>query len=453
MALALCAAATLMLVVAAAAGASVPGKLIWAKTIGTKTSDAGAWVMAGGPKGTTAIAGWKTVPPTGQAVMVAKYDAAGHQKWVSTYVDGTCYAEAVACDRTGNVFVAATTHTDTVNRDFALLKYDPAGHLKWARPYAGPTGFDDWAVAVAVDRAGNVAVVGASAVTPQKHGFVVIRYDTNGNALWPAPVRFDPDPADPNSGMTEARDAVLDGSGNVYVTGSSEYKVSNVWVTTGLTVKFAAADGARKWAQIYEARHNQGSYLGRIRVQGSTVACVGGTEGAHGDALVVKYDGVTGAEKSWNEWGAGNTLDEWWSDLALDGAGNVYVTGDQGPGTMTGWDKAWTMKLNKSLAKVLWRKSYLPKTKAAAGSYIARDGSGNVYVSGYRDDAHKNADVLIIKYGPTGVRKWLTSWSGGGPDDDHPAGLVLGTTGGVYVGGQATTKSDSTEAMLLKYQR
>jgi len=61
--------------------------------------------------------------------------------------------------------------------------------------------------------------------------------------------------------------------------------------------------------------------------------------------------------------------------------------------------------------------------------------------------------ILTVKYSPAGVRKWLKTWSGGGPDDDEPNGMVLGTKGGVYVGGQPTGKGDISQAALLKYQR
>ena len=61
--------------------------------------------------------------------------------------------------------------------------------------------------------------------------------------------------------------------------------------------------------------------------------------------------------------------------------------------------------------------------------------------------------MLTIKYSPTGVRKWLKTWSAGGPDDDELNGMVLGTKGGVYVGGQVTGKGDIYQAALLKYQR
>ncbi|HJW76066.1 MAG TPA: hypothetical protein VJ787_10415 [Thermoleophilia bacterium] len=333
-----------------------------------------------------------------------------------------------------------------------LLKYDAAGNLKWERPYDGPAHLWDDAVAVGVDRSGNVVIVGHSTVSGFQRGIVLIKFDAAGNALWPAPARFDPDLADPNATMT-ARQAALDPGGNVYVVGDSGYTVSGAFIENALALKFAAADGRKAWGQVYTPRKNTDSYFESLAVGGTTVACVGSTYGTRNDGLVVKYGFATGAEKFWKEWGAGNATGEWFGDVVLDAKGNTYVTGDQWLATPTGYDKGWTMKLSPTLAKIVWKQPYLPATRGAEGWYIERDGLGNIYVAGVRDNVSEYEDFLTIKYSPTGARKWLKVWSAGGPDDDEPSGLVLGSSGTLYVGGDCTMKDDTYRAVLLKYQR
>ncbi len=93
------------------------------------------------------------------------------------------------------------------------------------------------------------------------------------------------------------------------------------------------------------------------------------------------------------------------------------------------------------------------------GWYIARDGAGDIYVGGYEDFSavQPPKSLLTIKYSATGARKWARAWtpgSGGSVDGEHgPAGLVLGSKGGVYVGGHAWSKAGVRQAVLLKYQR
>ena len=440
-----------LLLLAAEAQAYRPGQLIYAKRIGTSTSEAGAWAMAGGPNGATAIAGWKIVPVTGQVPMVARYTAGG-AKWVRTYASPG-YAHAVAFDRAGNVYVAATVDPST-GGDIAVIKYSAAGTWKWTKTYDAGGPDSPWEIVV--DRSGNVIVAGTSVVPGTPMGIVVLKYDANGNLVWPAAARYDPPAGDPDAGGSNVEDVALDGAGNVYVAGASEYRVSGVWIESALVVKFAAADGVRTAGFVYKPLHNTSSWFDGLAVRGSAVVGVGETwdpaDAKPEDALVVRLN-LSLVQKYRKEWGASNKTGEWFGDALIDGKGNVYVTGDQWLDRPGGYDKAVTMKLNPTLSKVLWKATYLPTSRGAEGWYIARDSTGNIFVAGAKDDSRGNDDVLTIKYSPTGVRKWLKTWSAGGPDDDEVNGMVLGTKGGVYVGGQVTGKGDIYQAALLKYQR
>ncbi len=405
--------------------------------------------MAGGPNGATAIAGWKIVPATGQVPMVARYTAGG-SKWVRTYASPG-YAHAVAFDRAGNVYVAATIDPST-GGDIAVIKYSAAGTWKWTQTY--DAGGPDSAREIAVDRSGNVVVAGTSVAPGTPMGIVVLKYDANGNLVWPAAARYDPPAGDPDAGGCYVDDLALDGAGNVYVAGASEYRVGGVWIESALVVKFAAADGVRAAGFVYEPLHNVSSWFDGLTVRGSTVIGVGETwdpaDAKPEDALVVRLS-LSLAQKYRKEWGAGNKTSEWFGDAVIDGKGNVYVTGDQW--VETKWGKTVTMKFTPNLAKITWKATYYPTSKDAEAWYIARDGSGNIYISGVKNAHVGLQDLLTLKYSPTGVRKWVKTWSGGGPDDDEPSGLVLGTKGGVYVGGQVTGKGDIYQAVLLKYQR
>ena len=445
-----------LLLLAAEAQAYVPGQLIFAKRIGSSTSEAGAWAMAAGPNGATAIAGWKMVPQTGpppmvQVPMVARYSAGG-SRWLMTYT-APGYAQDVAIDRSGNVYVAATINPSS-GGDIVVLKYNAAGVFKWATtPYDGGV---DSAREIAVDGAGNVVVAGSS--NPgAKMGIVVLKYAAaNGTMMWAGPGGFFPSLSDPDSGNCYLNDLALGATGDIYVAGSSEHRVGGVWIESALVVKLAASDGVRTAGFVYEPLHNVSSWFDGLTVRGSTVIGVGETVATTAakpeDALVVRLS-LSLAQKYRKEWGAGNKTGEWFGDAVIDGKGNVYVTGDQWLNRPGGYDKAVTMKLNPKLSKVLWKATYLPSTRGAEGWYIARDSLGNIFVSGAKDNSRGDEDILTIKYSPTGARKWLKTWSGGGPDDDEPNGMVLGTKGGVYVGGQVTGKGDISQAVLLKYQR
>jgi hypothetical protein len=440
-----------LLLLAAEAQAIVPGHLIYAKRIGTSTSPAGAYAVAAGPNGATAIAGYMNVSSTGDDPMVAKYTKAGKRAWLKTYPSAGGSAAAVAFDRSGNVYVAVKVWGSS--DDIGLLKYSAAGSLKWEKFYDSPAADLDEPMAMAVDRSGNVVVAGNSEAANGRLGIVVLKYRPNGDLAWPA-ARFDSDPADVNAGPVHCKGLALDGSGNAYVAGWLENNVSGTWLESAVTLRFDADDGGNPWSKVYVARNNPASWTDHIAVRGSSVVVTGSTGGPTDevDALIVKY-GLGGTEKYWKEWGVDSGAGEFFSGVVLDAKGNAYVTGDWWLNRGTGSNKAVTMKLNATLSKVVWKKTYQPPNRYAQGWFIARDGLGNVYVSGIRDSVDGYDDLLTMKYGPSGARKWLRMWSGGGPNDDWPYGIVLGTQGGVYVGGWVTGKGDVWQAALLKYQQ
>ncbi len=436
------------LVFAAEAQAYVSGDLIFAKRIGTATSPAGSWSAAAGANGVTLVAGWKWSATLATYVpMVAKYNVSGDRLWLRTYTGhGAGEADAVAVDANGNVYAACTVGTGNT-LDIALVRYGSAGTFKWVQTYDGPAGLIDYVEALVIDAAGNIIVVGQSQATADDWGCVVLKYDKAGTMLWAEAARFDPDPMDPNAGDIWVYDGARDTGGNIYVAGSSEYWDGDEWIESAMMLKFAGLDGARVWGQIYDSSANPESYFTQVAVRGTLVVGVGSTWPDPEDALVVRYN-TSGVQKYAREWGAGNATGEWYGDVVMDGSYNVYVTGSQ---WSNDWEKAVTMKLRPDLSTV-WKGTYLPSSDWASGWYIARNSLGNVYISGARWTSGGLADILVIKYSATGVRKWVRVWSAGGPDHDYAEGLVLGTAGGVYVPGEVTNVGDYSQAVLLKYK-
>ena len=179
--------------------------------------------------------------------------------------------------------------------------------------------------------------------------------------------------------------------------------MSGTSTNSAITLKFGATDGVKKWDKLYVARHNPGSYADHMTLRGSTVVITGSTEKSadnERDALIVKYS-LGGVEKCWREWGVDDGRGQFFSGVVLDGKGNAFVTGDQWLVRGTGTNQAITMKLNATLSKVVWKKPYQPAGRCAHGDLVALDGLGNVYVSGNRQTFAGDGDILMMKYGPT----------------------------------------------------
>lgn len=89
--------------------------------------------------------------------------------------------------------------------------------------------------------------------------------------------------------------------------------------------------------------------------------------------------------------------------IAVDGNGNVYVTGYSL--SSTDYDYA-TIKYNAN-GDTLWTRRYNgPGNGSDEASAIAVDSNGNVYVTGYSIGSGTNNDFATIKYNSLGIQQW-----------------------------------------------
>jgi hypothetical protein len=85
------------------------------------------------------------------------------EAWVTRYngpANGYDYAEALALDSQGSVYVTGQSTGSGTGSDYATLKYGPSGQLLWSNRYNGPGNSADYANALALDSQGNVYVTG-----------------------------------------------------------------------------------------------------------------------------------------------------------------------------------------------------------------------------------------------------------------------------------------------------
>jgi uncharacterized delta-60 repeat protein len=156
--------------------------------------------------------------PPGVDYATIKYDPNGNQKWVSRYNGSgntTDQASAIAVTASGNVCVTGVSNGSGTGQDYATAQYDPNGAQNWVTRYDGPGNDSDYANAIAIDSSGNVYVTGLSPGSGTGKDYATIKYDPNGNQKWVA--RYN----GPGNGYDEAHAIAVDSSGNVFVTGES----------------------------------------------------------------------------------------------------------------------------------------------------------------------------------------------------------------------------------------
>jgi hypothetical protein len=161
-----------------------------------------------------------------------KYNSSGTQQWVSRYNGpGTSddYANAIAVDASGNVFVTGEAFfAPNEGSDYATIKYSPSGAQQWVARYNGPASSVDVANDIVVDGSGNVYVTGESRGPATEDDFATIKYNSSG--IEQCLVRYN----GPGNTFDLASALAVDASGNIYVTGRS----ANTGFSTISTIKY-----------------------------------------------------------------------------------------------------------------------------------------------------------------------------------------------------------------------
>ncbi|MCC3155729.1 SBBP repeat-containing protein [Hymenobacter sp. 15J16-1T3B] len=423
---------------------------------------------------------------------VAKLSAAGQWLW-ATNATGTRGEDAsdVALDASGNVFISGDFYSSRLTAGSSVLpsngygsnilvaKLNAAGAWQWAASNVGSSGY--FTNGVARDASGNLYVVGNfsgtvsfGATTLVSNGaddFFVGKLDATGQWQWAA--QGGGEDGEYSSALT------LDAAGNVYVSGSfsslsaqfGSFSLTNndntrgSYATDDVFVGKLNASGQWQWVSkgggtdTDYSNHVVVDAAGRVYVCGSSNSsslAFGSTTLSNNtssyNAFVARLDGSTGAWQ-WATQVGGASRDEATS-MALDAAGNLYLTGSfSGAGVAFG-----STTLTSSgegdifLAQLSPAGQWQWALRAGGrhddfGGRMAFDAAGNLYLAGsfhgptatfgtisLASTSTDSSDVFVARV-PSGVASWQWAVKAGGAGDDYGYALATDGAGGVYVGG------------------
>ncbi len=441
---------------------------------------------------------------SGEAGFVMNLDADGTGMEWSTLLQGsgaeTCAGMAI--DSAGNVYVAGSAlsiafpttagafdATDNGQADIVVTKLTTGGgSVAWSTFLGGES--SDTCNAITVDSVGNVYVAGGtwSVEFPTTDGAYgrsknlwsdafVTQILSDGRALgWSTYLG--------GCGTEAISGMAVDGSGNVYVTGNTSsrdypttegaYDRSNNGGSDVFITRIAARGRALEWSTLLGGeRYEKANALtldgeGNAYITGetysptfpTTVGAFDRTQDGGADVFVGRVSS-TGSALDWCTLLGGTGNDRGFA-LAVDGAGNAYVTGSTSsrsfPITIGALDRSYNggagdvfvAKINSGGALLGWS-TYLGGRSDETGYSIAVDGAGNVYVAGESKSAtfptttdaydrtyNGKFDAFVTKLtAGGGALNWSTFYGGAG--DDSVRGLAVDAWGSVFVAG--TTSS------------
>jgi hypothetical protein len=432
---------------AASAFAFTPAHL-WSQRFGSMGNDSGQWVAVDGSgnvfvtgyfNGTVDFGGGGLVSAGSEDIFLAKYDAAGVHLWSQRF-GSTSYdrGNSVAVDGLGNVFVTGYFNgtvdfgggglVSAGSYDIFLAKYNADGVYQWSQRF-GSTGMDI-GNSVAVDGLGNVFVTGyfngtvdfggGGLVSAGSFDIFLAKYNAAGAHQWSQ--RFG------NTGSDYGYSVAVDGSANIFVTGS---------------------------------------FWGTVNFGGGNLVSAGA-----GDVFFAKYN-----SSGTHQWSRrfGSTSSDFGNCVAADGSGNVFVTGyfegtvDFGGGGLVsagGWD-IFLAKYDASGGHQ-WSQRF-GSTSTDRGWSVAVDGSGGVFMPGNFSGtvdfgggglvSAGSYDIFLAKYNANGVHQWSQRFGNTGGDVAYSvavneSGNVLATgvfAGAVDFGGATFVSAGGNDLFLAQY--
>ncbi|MCI0550633.1 MAG: SBBP repeat-containing protein, partial [Anaerolineae bacterium] len=371
-----------------------------------------------------------------------KYNSSGMEHWVARYNGNgqggytSHYPTAIGIDGEGNIYVTGESD-EGLSRDFATVKYNSAGIEQWVARYDGKGTNWSWdrATSLGIDAAGNIYVTGWTDGFTKNFDYLTIKYDAGGREQWIA--RYEA-----NSTRWAIAKNFVDGSGNVYVTGSPNA------AETGFdyaTIKYDSR-GAEQWV----ARHNGkgssfdeaiGLFLddsGHVHVIGKT-----GRQGAGYGLVKYDSDGTLASVASFE--GPGYGIDDDVNPTAVDDQGNVYVAGSCYTANTIAY--FCTVKYD-AFGNKLWEAHY---EQFGLVTGIAVNKNGEVYITGIGRGQQTDTDIVTIKYDRNGVEQWIRHYDGYDSGIDRADALAIDRNGNVYVTGTSNRSNDINDLATNDY--
>jgi hypothetical protein len=388
------------------------------------------------------------------------------QQWIQQLgTSGDDSSFSVAVDSAGNVYITGATDgslggTNAGGQDAWLAKYSSGGALLWRRQLG--TTNDDFSYGIAVDGAGNVYITGDTdgVLGESSAGDVdawVAKYDSSGVRMWTKQLG--------TASLDSSSGVATDNAGNIYITGYTfgSLEGSNLGEADAWVAKYNNS-GVLQWKkQLGTSSFDASNGIaidsaGNVYITGGTDGALDGSNAGSLDTWIAKYNnsGVLQWKKQ-----LGTLADDFSYRVAVDSAGNIYITGDTDgafDGTSAGNADAWLAKYNNS-GVLLWTRQ-LGTSSFDSSSDVAIDSAGNVYITGTTEGALRGSnagshDAWLAKYDTLG--NLLLAIQLGTASFNSSSDVATDSAGNIYITGDTDgalggTSAGSQDAWIAKYR-
>lgn len=219
------------------------------------------------------------------------------------------------------LYVMGATGAKTTGGDLLTLKCSKTGSIIWAKSffslYQEKSDISDYPTSVAVDKTGNVYVVGTSFAPSWKLFF--LKYSSEGDRLWLRTTEDHEQNDYPKLGT--------DRLGNVYIVQGRADKVSDNYTVPKTLMKKYSSSGDLLWQKLSESPEASAHFASIVDSSGNIyfTGFYNDSKRDVGDALfLMRYS--TEGKKQWTRLYRGSKEARGFA-LVRDSLGNLYVAG------------------------------------------------------------------------------------------------------------------------------
>ena len=304
--------------------------------------------------------------------------------------------------------------------DFFTSKYDAKGMVQWKKTL-GASGATDQGNGIAISSSQDLYVVGFTST----NYIQVAKYNSSGAVQWQKRSL---------AATGNFQKTVVGPSGYIYICGS--YTNATTTFTNNACLVKIDSSGLIQWNRLlgWGASASFERFFGIALDSSENVYLAGYTNNGNAAtanrSILVKYN--SSGTIQWQRGLIINSLSTVSFGIATTPSGDSYVVGGFG-GAATGVGGATSIFLAKydTNGNFGW-KAVLNNTSLDGGVGVALDGSGNIYITGATSVSGGDKDLFIAKYNSSGSLQWQRTFNGAG-GEDIGTGIIVDAAGNMYI--------------------
>lgn len=330
-------------------------------------------------------------------ILLLKYNTSGGFSWERHFIgfnQDSLFHEpsALTIDKDNNIIITGRGDSASEGTSILTIKYNPSGEILWYKRFYGSSfnSFSDRGNSVLTDNTGNIYVTGQAKHLSNVDGMLTLKYNSSGVLQWQGwhIGTF----TDPDRGLKIS----LSNDGNIIAAGESDSGI--------VTIKYNSLTGDSLWVRRYDGPGQRADKIKDLKVDNNGDIYIAGAStretGTYTDFLVIKYSN-SGVEQWKRRFNYGNSFNDIFNSIQLDGLGGIYVTGNgEGLSPLNG-RRIVTVKYN-SAGDSIWTMTYDGgNTDPDVANVVKVDNQGSVIVGGstsFEVVQTLMGDFVTIKY-------------------------------------------------------